>query len=298
MKLYIIAGHGAGDPGACAYGVEEAKCVRALAARIKAYGGDQVEVLDTSRNWYADRGISRLSLPSDAQLVELHMDSADGEARGAHVIYCSRFKPDEYDVKLADFVAGIFPGRANSLVGRSDLRNPNLAASRGISYRLVENGFISSWQDLSTFGERLDDIARGYLEAFGIQAVQEPAEEGPEQPQAVGMLDVDGWWGKQTTRRLQQYFGLPASGTVYSQWAGHEAGNPGLVSGWEWVYSASGCALVRLIQATVGTEQDGIMGPETIKAMQRHFGTPADGVVSGPSPMVKAMQRRLNEGTF
>lgn len=36
MKLYIIAGHGAGDPGACANGYQEAERVRALAKRIKA----------------------------------------------------------------------------------------------------------------------------------------------------------------------------------------------------------------------------------------------------------------------
>ena len=73
----VIAGHGAGDPGACAHGCSEAERVRALASRMEALGGDAVEVLDTSRNWYADNGISSLSLPSGAsQMVELHMDSA------------------------------------------------------------------------------------------------------------------------------------------------------------------------------------------------------------------------------
>ena len=40
--LFVIAGHGAGDPGACANGFSEAERVRALATRIKALGGDRV----------------------------------------------------------------------------------------------------------------------------------------------------------------------------------------------------------------------------------------------------------------
>lgn len=34
--IFVIAGHGAGDPGACGNGYQEAERVRALAARIAA----------------------------------------------------------------------------------------------------------------------------------------------------------------------------------------------------------------------------------------------------------------------
>ena len=53
MHLFIIAGHGAGDPGATGNGYTEAERVRALAARIGALGGSNVTIADTSRNWYA-----------------------------------------------------------------------------------------------------------------------------------------------------------------------------------------------------------------------------------------------------
>lgn len=301
-KLYIICGHGAGDPGAGGYGMDEAERVRALAARIKAFGGDYVEVLDTSRNWYADGGINRLSLPDGAQLVELHMDAAEG-ARGAHVIYCGRFDPDEYDVALANFVSGVFPGRSNILVGRTDLANPNRAANRGISYRLVENGFITSWEDLTIFNDCIDNIAKGYLDVFGIphDAVavpQEPFVEEPEQAVSGNSIDEDGWWGQATTRLLQEYFGLVVDGVVSSQYAGYDNGNPGLVGGWDWVYSANGSPTIRAIQKKVGVTQDGIWGPVTCRALQAYLGTPQDGVVSGPSVMVKEMQKRLNDKSF
>lgn len=169
MHLYVICGHGAGDPGACGNGYSEAERVRALGARIAELGGPSVTLLDTSRNWYADKGIRSLSIPSGDALVELHMDSAGPGARGAHVIIAGGVGgPDRYDRALADRLCAIFPGRANRIVERTDLANPNRAAARGINYRLVENGFITDAHDVETFNSRLDEIAGAYLEAFGI----------------------------------------------------------------------------------------------------------------------------------
>ena len=167
-KLYVIAGHGAGDPGACGNGYQEAERVRALASRMKALGGSNVEVLDTSRNWYADNGISKLSIPSDAFLVELHMDSATASARGGHVIIYGGYDADDYDKALAKFISGYFPGRSTTISKRTDLANPNRAAQRGINYRLLETCFISNASDISKFNSNIDEVAKGILGAFGI----------------------------------------------------------------------------------------------------------------------------------
>ena len=180
MKLYLICGHGAGDSGAVGHGYTEAERVRALGRRIAALGGDDVVLLDPNRNWYADAGINTLSIPKGAGLAELHMDSATAEAHGGHVIIKKGFEPDEQDRKLAALMARIFPGRSETIVGRSDLANPNRAAARGINYRLIENGFISDAGDLNKFNSRLDEIARGYLDAFGIKAKDADPEPTPE----------------------------------------------------------------------------------------------------------------------
>ena len=127
--IFVIAGHGAGEPGASGNGYTEAERVRALAAKIKAYGGDAVTVGDTSRNWYADNGISTLSISKSWQIIELHMDSASASARGGHVIINSGFEPDKYDTALAAFISGILPGRAQTIVKRNDLANPKRAAN-------------------------------------------------------------------------------------------------------------------------------------------------------------------------
>ena len=174
-KLFVICGHGAGDPGADGGGYTEAERVRALGARIKALGGSEVELGDTSRNWYRDGGINRLE--TSAPVVELHMDASGVPgAHGAHVIIKSGLEADEYDRALADKLAAFMPGRADKLVSVSYLANLNRAARRGINYRLAENGFIDSEEDREKFNTHLDELARVYLEAFGITATSAPSE--------------------------------------------------------------------------------------------------------------------------
>ena len=179
--LYIICGHGGGDPGACAGGYQEADLVRKLAAKMKEFAPSQVNVLDTSVDWYKTGGISYLSIGNNP-LVELHMDSASG-AQGGHVIIPTGGS-DSYDRALADFISCFFPGRSRILVERSDLANPNRAKARGVNYRLVECGFISDDGDRNKFIYKMDDLARGILWCFDIKALE---PERIEEKRWVGM---------------------------------------------------------------------------------------------------------------
>lgn len=169
-KLYLICGHGAGDPGAMGNGYQEAERVRALAARCKALGGADVEVLDTSVNWYETKGLNSLKVPAGACVLELHLDSAGEGARGGHVIVKKGFAADKYDKALAAFISGYFPGRSAIISFRSDLQNVNIAARRGINYRLMETCFISNASDIKKLNANMDEVAAGILAAFGIKA--------------------------------------------------------------------------------------------------------------------------------
>lgn len=168
VQLFIICGHGAGDPGACGNNYSEAERVRALAAKIKEFGGDSVTIGDTSKNWYKSNLVNNNNIPKGAKVLELHMDSASADAKGAHIIIKSGFSADEYDKALAEFLAKMFSGRSNTIVGRSDLANPNRAASAGINYRLAECGFISNAGDVAIFNSKMDEIAKGILACFDI----------------------------------------------------------------------------------------------------------------------------------
>lgn len=180
-KLFVICGHGAGDPGACGNGYQEAERVRALGKRIKKLGGSNVLLGDINRNYYADNGINGLTISKDYQIVELHMDSATASARGAHVIIKYGLNPDKYDTALAKFVSGMFPGRSVTISKRSDLANPARAYAKGYGYRLIECGFISNAEDVKVFNGGIDKLAKGILECFGIgvQAVSKPTASKP-----------------------------------------------------------------------------------------------------------------------
>ena len=302
--IFVIAGHGAGDPGASGNGYTEAERVRALAAKIKAYGGDAVTVGDTSRNWYADNGISTLSISKSWQIIELHMDSASASARGGHVIINSGFEPDKYDTALAAFISGILPGRAQTIVKRNDLANPKRAAAKGYPYRLLECGFISNTQDVKIFNEKTDEIAKGILNVFGIgtSASVSTDTSGESKPVSAtprpgtlkaGRLAVDGKWGRDTTLRLQKIFGTVQDGAVSNQRA--EYRQPGCYTGWEWENDPSGYSdLIKAIQRKVGSAVDGWIGPDTIRAMQKYWGTVQDGKISAVSDLVKAIQKWAN----
>lgn len=179
-KLFVIPGHGAGDPGAGGYGYNEAERVRTLAARMKELAPNDVDLADFNRNYYADGGVNRLNLPKETMVLELHMDSADAQsARGGHVIIKDGFTPDSFDNALARNIAAMFPGRSQSIVRRSNLANINRAAARGINYRLLETCFISNQGDLNKFNSNLDDVARTILDAAGIR-LGAPVQPDPE----------------------------------------------------------------------------------------------------------------------
>ena len=185
MKLFVICGHGAGDSGACGNGYCEAERVRVLGQRIKELGGDNVILGDINRDYYADNGISYLDLPSDTEIIELHMDGAASSARGGHVILLEGIGADSYDNALAAFISSILPGRANPLQFRNDLANPHRARARGYSYRLLECGFITSPEDVYIFNNNIDNIATGILACFGI---------APTLYTVGWKQDGTGWW--------------------------------------------------------------------------------------------------------
>lgn len=169
-KLFVIPGHGAGDPGAGGYGYSEAERVRTLATIMKALAPDDVILSDFNRNYYADKGITTMVLPANTVILELHMDSSDStSAKGGHVIIKEGYQPDQYDKKLAANISKLFPGRSQTIVGRANLGNVNRAAARGFNYRLVEVCFISNRNDLDKFNSSLDEIARAILDAFDIK---------------------------------------------------------------------------------------------------------------------------------
>lgn len=118
----------------------------------------------------------------------------------------------------------------------------------------------------------------------------------PNKEEKKHIIEEDGKWGTDTTKKAQEVFKTTVDGIVTDQYKCYEAQNPGLIA-FEWLNNPSnyGSELIRAIQKKVGANIDGHIGPETIKKMQKYFGTVQDGCVSNPSDVVKAFQKWLNK---
>ena len=118
---------------------------------------------------------------------------------------------------------------------------------------------------------------------------------------SANALEVDGYWGSETTRMYQRLAALAVvDGIVSSQPASRASANPGLAGGWDWVSdaSANGSQTIRALQGMLKVTQDGLIGPGTISALQARYKLPQDGVLSAESPTIKRLQAELNRVAY
>ena len=205
-KLFVIPGHGAGDSGAVGNGYKEAERVRALATKVKEYGGDNVILSDFNLNSYRSNIIGKCQVPNDCLILELHIDSSKNtKARGGHVIINANFKADEYDEALAKMISTIFPGRAKTIVGITDLANVRRAADKGYNYRLLECCFISNTEDIKKFNAEMDKLAKEILGCFKISVKEstKSAATTKKSNEEIAKEVIKGLWGNGITRKLK-----------------------------------------------------------------------------------------------
>jgi hypothetical protein len=138
-----------------------------------------------------------------------------------------------------------------------------------------------SWSDVRFV------IRPSYGDATPAQSV--PAQAG---------LKVDGLWGSDTSHCLQEVLGTTADGEISSQDISWQSQNLALTTGWEWVSSdsAEGSECITALQRVLGVDDDGLIGPTTIRALQTRMGTPVDGHLDDESSCVMQFQKHLNQG--
>jgi hypothetical protein len=147
---------------------------------------------------------------------------------------------------------------------------------------------------------RLDDVRDGSTLVSNPKPPTAPLDPkpAPGRPHLV----PDGRWGRATTMALQNELGTTMDGEVSSQRLAYRDDNPGLTTGWEWVREPRGSRVITALQAHIRMpkrEHDGILGPDTIRSLQRYLKMPViDGEIWNPSAVVRELQQRLNADTF
>lgn len=137
-----------------------------------------------------------------------------------------------------------------------------------------------------------------------IDCVLRPAwsdEESEESSEGTNAMN-DAWWGRATTYALQASLNTPADGIISDQdiYFADDITRAG--TGWEFNDDPdSGSEVISALQQKLGVEVDGIVGPDTISALQQHLKNrlhdlEVDGVAGYRT--VECLQYELSNGTL
>jgi len=164
-RLYLVAGHGQGDPGAVNGSHQEATIVRTITNKLYDTCKNKVttSLYPTNKNLYLTKDYN--IFPSDSEVIEIHLNAhSDKSANGTEVLIKSGFSADPLDKALLAAMETYFTKRGFKY--RNDLANMNNFASRGISYRLIEVCFISNTNDINKLNTNMNAIVNKIANAI------------------------------------------------------------------------------------------------------------------------------------
>lgn len=107
------------------------------------------------------------------------------------------------------------------------------------------------------------------------------------------VLEIDGWFGQASIRRLQAVLNTTQDGVISGQPVCNRRYCPNSSTGWEWgARGAKGSMCIRAWQRKTGATVDGLYGHASVKSTQKFLGVPVDGYMGAVT--VKAWQTWLN----
>ena len=190
MNLLLIAGHGAGDPGATSNGYQEAvetrRVVQALAWALKDYCN--VNQYPTGRNAYSDYKNGQLLATAKFSqynyVLEIHFNAfqatrADGVTMGVECYVPTSESNTATEEALCRNLAEL--GLKNRGVKKKDYSVIWSARKQGPRAALLEVCFIDDPDDMrlyeSQFAQVVQAIAKSIIDGFGLQWLEQEQEE-------------------------------------------------------------------------------------------------------------------------
>lgn len=196
MRILLIAGHGAGDPGAIGNGYEEASLTRDVVLMLYLILCKYaiVDVFDTSKKMsnYLYKG-KDFDFTIYDYVLEIHFnaykaDTGDGRVKGTEILVHPTEKTVGVETKILESICSLgFTNRG--IKERTDLIVMNTCKGKqGVSYALLELCFIDDKDDMTLYTSNKDKvvsaIADGIVRGFGLTKKE-------------GFTDIDNCYGKQ-----------------------------------------------------------------------------------------------------
>jgi N-acetylmuramoyl-L-alanine amidase len=195
MKILLISGHGAGDPGASGNGYKEADLTRELVNLIasKLNKCAIVDIYDQKRNAYKDVQVGKFKPGKYEYVLEVHFNAFNGKGHGTEIYVTTREKGITVEQAIMKNMSKFFTLRDNDSifdgVKRENFSVINKCKNLGMSGALLETCFIDNKADMKVYQDHKNEIAEaivnGIVAGFGLkktsgETVSKPAEKPAE----------------------------------------------------------------------------------------------------------------------
>lgn len=189
-KYLIVLGHGYDrngrfDPGAHGNGTNEGEFLNeVLYPQLKKYATSEIDFY--KENMFANRDAQNVS--GYDEVIELHLDAAAASVKGGHVIIHTNKQADALDRRLGAVIENHFGLRGGRMFDkRNNLLNLNVFQSRGISFRMLELGFITNRENMDYFRANVEQVAKDLIAAIlnkePAKQVSKPSSGSTAKPQ-------------------------------------------------------------------------------------------------------------------
>jgi len=209
MKVLLIAGHGANDPGATSTigGItyKEATETRILAALIAEVLGEYatVETYDVARNAYYDHQSGKLpNLSQYDYVLEIHFnafkaDAGDGKTKGVEIFSPSSRKTEPIELAIIENIAKLgLKNRGAKFYNWAVISQANM---HGTPASLLEVCFIDDADDMAVYLKDKQAFSQAvcdaFVEAFGLEQKED------DMKYYKYYKDIPDW-GKPTVKKL------------------------------------------------------------------------------------------------
>lgn len=185
MDILLIAGHGAGDPGACGCGYEEADLTREvvsmLADKLQGYADIDVYPMDHSAYHDLHYGSLQVNWTDYDYVLEVHFNAFNGDACGTE-IYTTRIEEcADVEECIMNHMGEYFDVRGVKEMNFDVIYSAKRA---GVSSALLETCFIDNEDDMNTYENDKDaviqSIANGIIEGFHLDGEQPQPQPQPQ----------------------------------------------------------------------------------------------------------------------
>ena len=213
MNILLIAGHGAGDPGAIGKvngkTYKESDLTREVAEKVQGILSKyaKVTLYPTDRNAYTDYQMGQLSglanFKSYDYVLEVHfnastLDAGNGKVKGSEIFVTTSEAGVTVEEKILSKLAAL--GYTNRGVKKKNWAVISAAKKAGVSSCLVEVCFIDDGDDMALYEKTkqktAEAIALGVAEGFGLvkEASKMTVEKAIEKLTGAGIINTPDYW--------------------------------------------------------------------------------------------------------